>query len=73
MSDSGRLPSWREIANVLAERLQHPAGAAGSASPHDIGDRAGCPHSAAEADPENCPFCADRAAYQLWQRKAGQS
>lgn len=50
-------PSWRAVANELAARLEHHA-------------RCG-QHREADADPENCPFCADRAAYRLWERKAG--
>jgi hypothetical protein len=49
--------SWRAVANELAHRMQH----------HVYCDA----HPEAEADPENCPFCADRAAFRLWQRKAG--
>ena len=47
-------PTWREVAAVLAERLSH----------------ASCPdHAETRAVPQDCPFCADRAAYRLWQRK----
>lgn len=53
-----RLLSWREVANLLADRLVY----------HNYCDA----HTAAEADPGNCPFCADRAAYQAWQAKSGQ-
>lgn len=51
--------TWRQVAEILAERLAHQAAAAGEE----------CPHPAAKADPDNCPFCADRAAYQIFQRK----
>lgn len=64
-----RDPSWREVARVLAERVEIAAGAAGSISPHDNRPGAGCSHPTAEADPDNCPFCADRAAFQLYERK----
>ena len=48
----------REVANELAHRMQH----------HVYCDA----HPAeASAQPDSCPFCADRAAYRLWQRKAG--
>lgn len=48
-------PTWREVAAVLAERLSH----------------ASCPdHPEPQAVPQDCPFCADRAAYRLWQRKS---
>lgn len=53
-------------------RLQYAAAAAGSVSPYGVGDGAGCNHSEPQADPKNCPFCADRAAYQLWERKVGR-
>ena len=53
--------TWREIARQLAERLEHQAALAGT------GD--GCTHSLNEADPDNCPFCADRAAFLRWQRR----
>jgi hypothetical protein len=62
-------PSWRKVAEVLAERLRHAAPRAGSVSPLDITEADGCRHSEAEADPDNCPFCADRAAFQVYQRK----
>lgn len=65
-----REPSWRTVAETLAARLRYAAQAAGSASPHYPGENvAGCSHSAEEADPDNCPFCADRAAFQVFQDK----
>lgn len=69
-----RLPSWRAVAEVLALRMEHAASAAGSVPPDEAPYRCdvrGCSHPEDRADPDNCPFCADRAAYQLWQRKAG--
>jgi hypothetical protein len=66
-------PSWRRVAEILAERLEHAARAAGSISPYGIGDRPGCTHSESEADPDNCPFCADRAAFQVFQDKVRKS
>lgn len=48
--------TWRHIAEVLARRLAH----------HAFCDSH--PESQPDAD---CPFCKDRAAYRLWQRKAG--
>jgi hypothetical protein len=63
-------PSWRKVAEALAERLEHAAGAAGSASPYDTRlGTTGCSHKAADADPDNCPFCADRTAFQLYKAK----
>lgn len=68
-----RLPSWRRVADVLAERLRHAAAAAGSVPPNlpERCDVRGCGHREANADPDNCPFCADRAAYRLWEKKSG--
>lgn len=62
-------PSWRELANILAGRLKHAAAAAGSVPEYEVVERSGCRHAESEADPDNCPFCADRAAFQLWERK----
>lgn len=64
-----REPSWREVARVLAERMEVAAGHAGAADPHDTRGHTGCSHSVAQADPDNCPFCADRDAFLLYQRK----
>ncbi len=49
--------SWREIAGVLAERMQHHAFC--------------LDHRAIEAKPD-CPFCRDRAAYERWVAKSGR-
>jgi hypothetical protein len=68
-----REPSWRRVAEILAERLSHSAPRAGSVSPLDITEADGCRHSEAEAVPEACPFCADRAAFQVFQAKARKS
>lgn len=47
--------TWREVAAQLARRLEH---------------HADCPdHAEAAAVPQECPFCADRAAFRTWQRK----
>lgn len=54
-----KAPSWREIAKILAARVENYAHCA----VHDL----------AHADPASCPFCDDRAAYQMYQRKAGKS
>jgi len=46
--------SWQAIAHVMGERLSY----------------ARCDESThSEADPANCPFCADVAAYQLYAAK----
>lgn len=50
--------SWRQIANLLADRLQYQA--------HQ------CPHHdfdmwAEHAD--TCAFCADTQAYEIWKRR----
>jgi hypothetical protein len=69
---SSREPSWRRVAEVLADRVWHAAGAAGSLPNTHTDTRytgPGCSHGLTEADPDNCPFCADRAAYQLFERK----
>ena len=55
---------WREVARQLANRLGYQAALAGTAD--------GCAHSLAYADPRNCPFCADRAAFLMWQRRERQ-
>lgn len=48
-----RLRAVEDAARVMGGRLAH---------------HASCRvHSEAEANPEDCPFCADRAAYQSWQ------
>jgi hypothetical protein len=62
-----REPSWREVARLLAERLQYHAQLAGSADPYLPGT--GCGHKLEEEDPANCPFCADRAAFNTYARK----
>lgn len=68
------LPSWRSVAEMLALRLANHASLAG-ALPDDMANRTiydqatGCSHTLADADPENCPFCDDRAAYRLYLRK----
>lgn len=59
---SGKLPdtSWKDIATVLAVRFQYFV---------DCGT-----HTAANADPEGCPFCADRATwdeYVAFSRRRG--
>ncbi len=67
-----REPSWRRVAVILAGRMEIAASLAGSvpeAVPSHLSDVRGCSHSVAKADPENCPFCADRAAFQAFQRK----
>lgn len=47
--------SWRSIADELAERLSHAAF---------------CPdHPDSKEDPDNCPFCRDRAAYRNYLEK----
>lgn len=51
-------PSWRAVADALAERMSHYAICKA--------------HPEAEADPD-CPFCKDRAAYRMWERKSGQT
>lgn len=50
--------SWRAIADTLAARLQN--------------------HAFCETHPESepaeeCPFCRDRAAFRLWERKSGMT
>lgn len=66
-------PTWREVARILARRLEHQAALAGAAGSQLEALAVGCPHRLSEADPENCPFCADRAAYRLWVRKERRS
>lgn len=52
-----RAPSWQAVATALAARMR---------------DHAHCAeHSLDKADLERCPWCADRAAYRIWQQKAG--
>lgn len=51
-----RQPSWRLVANRLAERMRYHSDC--SVHPED------------EAEPDNCATCKDRAAYQLWVGKA---
>jgi len=53
-----RLPSWRGVAGRLAARMQN----------HAYCDA----HRENEPDVGNCPFCADREAYRLWQRKVAE-
>lgn len=53
-----KLPSWREVAGVLAERMAN---------------NAYC-NTHLETEPgQDCPFCKDRAAYRLWERKSGRT
>lgn len=54
---------WRDVADRLAERVANYAECAGEE----------CPHPESKPDPDNCAFCADRAAYQMWQRKSGRN
>lgn len=50
--------NWRELAIRLGERMRH---------------HAHCPtHWRDAADPENCPFCDDRAAYDAYVKKIKQ-
>jgi hypothetical protein len=51
-------PSWRKIADGLAERLMHHAYC--GERDHDPG-----------AEPDICPFCADIAAYDAYVAKGG--
>jgi hypothetical protein len=53
------MATWHEIADQLAWRMQY----------HARCDA----HPEREADPDNCPFCADRAAYRAWQTKSGKT
>lgn len=53
-----REPSWRAVAEVLAKRVWNYA----QCNQHP------------ESDPNaGCPFCEDRAAYRLWERKSGKT
>lgn len=49
---------WREMAHLLAERMSH----------HAFCDK----HPEKAADPDHCPFCADRAAYRVWQLRVAR-
>jgi hypothetical protein len=51
-----REPSWQTVAAALADRMQHQA-------------HCGY-HRETEADPD-CAPCRDRAAFRMWQQKAG--
>ncbi|MFI5891966.1 hypothetical protein ACIA5D_17835 [Actinoplanes sp. NPDC051513] len=52
------------MAMILGARMAYAASAAGSGR-----WGGGCGHDEASADPDNCPFCTDRAAYQAFQSK----
>lgn len=67
------MPTWREVARALGERMQYPAQLAGTNNPDFTMLNDGCCHDVAHADPDNCPFCADRAAYLLWLKKEKDS
>lgn len=47
--------TWRDVAERLAARMRHHAYCAD--------------HDRQNADPKNCPFCDDRAAYDEYLRK----
>jgi hypothetical protein len=49
-------PSWRKIAEILGHRMEN---------------HAYCPDHPESQPGEVCPFCADRVAYRMWQKKAG--
>ena len=51
---SERLPGWAEVARILGERLEN---------------HAGCPEHPEETPVRDCPFCEDRIAYRLFERK----
>jgi hypothetical protein len=51
----GRQPSWREVADQLASRLEN----------HAYCDE----HPTVRPD-DTCPFCRDRAAFQVWEAKS---
>lgn len=51
-----REPSWQAVAAALADRVQHLA--------H-------CEDHRDDAANPDCAPCRDRAAYRMWQRKAG--
>lgn len=53
------MATWHEVADMLAARMYHQS-------------HGGC-HPESEADPDNCPTCADRAAYQAWETKSGRT
>lgn len=59
---TARNPTYRELARILAERLEHHAALAGASRGYVSIPDSGCGHKLADADPDNCPFCADRAA-----------
>lgn len=50
--------SWRAVADALAERMEN----------HAYCDT----HPDPGANADKCPFCADRAAYRMWQAKSGK-
>ncbi len=56
--DNKRLPTWRELADMLAERLSHQDYCANGHREDQI-----------EAAAKTCPFCHDSAVYRLWQAK----
>jgi hypothetical protein len=49
---------WMMVARALAMRLENHA---------FCGD-----HPRVAAKPDNCPFCADRAAYDMWVEAMGK-
>lgn len=57
MTVAERMPSWRELAERLGARMESHA----FCVDHD------------ETDPQSdCPYCQDRAAFRLYERKAGK-
>jgi hypothetical protein len=52
-----RQPSWETVARALGERMSY----------RDFCEA----HPASDPDVDGCPFCKDRAAYQMFADKAG--
>lgn len=72
-----RQPSWETIARALGERMQYHA-----FCPESVHGRGAdniplgpdeARHKTIEAGlAEGCPFCQDRAAYRLYEQRAGK-
>jgi hypothetical protein len=46
--------TWREVAKLLADRMQY---------------HAYCPDNHTPPKPATCPFCADKVAYDAYRKK----
>lgn len=68
------MASWKEVAIALGNRMKIAASLAGANGDWLMPEmQMGCAHKLVEADPDNCPFCADRAAHLMYVKKVKET